>query len=184
MLSKKHLIAFVLLLLAVTAHAQFNRTAVSVTGTDANACTTTAPCRTFGRAMSQTNSGGEILALDSGGYGPFSVDRSVTVMAIPGAYAGITASAAGSDGVFVNAGVKAILRGLFITGLGASNGINIGTSFTGTDVAVENCVINGFVDNGIRVDGYAAGNLFVTDVTVRNCGSSGIVAAGPMRVSV
>ena len=65
--------------------AQNTRTAVSVSGNDMNSCTVPSPCRTFAKAITVTNSGGEIIALDSGGYGPFTIDRAVTVRPVPGA---------------------------------------------------------------------------------------------------
>src|SRR5215467_9895859 len=60
-------------LLASAAPAQVQRTFVSGLGNDANPCSRTAPCRTFTQAMSQTNSGGEVIVLDSAGYGPTSI---------------------------------------------------------------------------------------------------------------
>src|SRR5262245_6327741 len=44
------------------------RTFVSGSGSDANACSRTAPCRTFTQALSQTSAGGEVVVLDSAGY--------------------------------------------------------------------------------------------------------------------
>src|SRR5690349_10741846 len=52
------------------ASAQSNRTYVSAQGDDTNPCTAAAPCRTFQVAHDGTNSGGEIMVLNAGGYGP------------------------------------------------------------------------------------------------------------------
>src|SRR5437764_8269889 len=79
-------------LFSVTAFATSNRTAVSLSGVDTNPCTVASPCRSFGAAIAQTNPGGELIALDSAGYGPFVIDRAVSVQAAPGIYAGITSS--------------------------------------------------------------------------------------------
>jgi len=49
------------------------RTFVSGQGADSNPCSVSAPCRTFGQAISQTATGGEIVVLSSAGYGPFSI---------------------------------------------------------------------------------------------------------------
>jgi hypothetical protein len=65
----------VLTVLRAGAMAQVQRTFVSGLGNDANPCTRTAPCRTFGRAISQTNSSGEVYVLDTAGYGPFTITR-------------------------------------------------------------------------------------------------------------
>src|SRR5205809_911246 len=84
-----------------------NRIPGSINGNDANLCSVNAPCRSFARAISQTNAGGEVIALDSGGYGSFTVDRGLTVMAAPGVYAGITATS--TDAIVISA--TALSRG-------------------------------------------------------------------------
>ena len=53
--------------LCSTAQAQ-SRTFVSGVGSDANACTRTAPCRTFQKAHDTVAAGGEVVALDAAGY--------------------------------------------------------------------------------------------------------------------
>src|SRR5262245_27210800 len=128
------------------AQAQLNRTAVSVNGNDLNDCSVAAPCRNFSRAISQTNAGGEVVALDSGGYGPFTVDRSLTVQAAPGVYAGVTATSGSAIIIGIGPGGKAVLRGLTIEGLGlASFGIDFRRpTGSGGDLHVERCVIDGF----------------------------------------
>src|SRR2546425_5050331 len=101
---KKALLAF---LIAPAAFALNNRSAVSVNGSDLNPCTVASPCRSFTAAMAQTNPGGEIIALDSAGYGPFIVSQAVTVSGAPGVHAALTAltgtaiavAAAGTDHV-------------------------------------------------------------------------------------
>jgi hypothetical protein len=49
-----------LALFASASMAQSQRTFVSGGGSDGNPCRRTAPCRTFGTALTQTNPGGEI----------------------------------------------------------------------------------------------------------------------------
>src|SRR5437016_13159561 len=81
-----------LVLLALPLTAQTTRTFVSAqVGNDANSCVPTAPCRTFGRAISLTLSGGEVIVLDSGGYGRFTVKQAITIQAPAGISAGCTA---------------------------------------------------------------------------------------------
>ena len=58
-------LAISLFITSSIAQAQIQRTFVSTTGTDAGNCNPNAPCRTFGYAMTQTASGGEIIALTS-----------------------------------------------------------------------------------------------------------------------
>jgi hypothetical protein len=97
-LKRLTVVAAVLAAFAVSlpAHAASNRTFVASYGLDANAatnCALGAPCRTFAGALAATNPGGEILALDSAGYGPVTIDRSVSITGPDGVYAGITVPA-------------------------------------------------------------------------------------------
>ena len=74
--------------------------------------------RSFDTAIGAVGSNGEVIVLDSGGYGRFDVTKSVTVTAPPGVYAGISVFD-GTNGVDINtAGVEVILRGLGINGQG------------------------------------------------------------------
>jgi hypothetical protein len=119
------------------------RTFVSTTGNDANGCGPTTPCRSFARAMSVTDSGGEIVILDSGGYGPFTIGQSVAINAPPGVHAAITATA--GTGVTINApGATVSLNGLVISGVGAlvTTGIDINAA---QSVIMERCRVTGFV---------------------------------------
>ena len=77
------------------------RTFVASTGLDANPCSIGAPCRSFGAAISHTDSDGEIIVLDSAGYGPVTIIQSVSIIAPPGVYAGI--SVFSGDGVTIDA---------------------------------------------------------------------------------
>jgi len=126
--------------------AQLQRSFVSGTGNDGNPCSRTAPCRTFTQALSQTNAHGEVVALDSAGYGPFTITQSVSVQAAPGVYAGI--SVFSGDGITINAGVNdgVVLRGLTVTNQGSSgNGVVFNT---GVALHVEGCEIVGFSGGG------------------------------------
>src|SRR5215471_12301990 len=98
---------------ASLSHAQgVQRTFVSGLGNDSNPCSRTAPCRTFGQAISQTNSGGEVYVLDSAGFGAFAITKPVSIVAPQGVTAGI--SVFSGDGITINAGASdvIILRGL------------------------------------------------------------------------
>ena len=151
-------------LFAASSSAQNLRSAVSIVGLDTNSCAMAAPCRTFNVAMSHTNIGGEIIALDSGGYGPFTIDRSITVQAAPGVYAGVTATPSG-NAVLINASAgKVTLRNLVLNGSGTGNdGVNLTNSTDETNI--ENCVINGFAGHAV----FAWFNVRVIDTTIRNC---------------
>jgi hypothetical protein len=58
---------------------QATRTWVSGVGDDANPCSRTAPCKTFAGAISKTAAGGEIDALDPGGFGALTITKSITL---------------------------------------------------------------------------------------------------------
>jgi hypothetical protein len=166
-LTTRAFVALVLGLVATGAAHAAQRTFVSGSGSDANACTLTAPCRGFARAMSQTNVGGEIVALDSAGYGAFTIDRSVSVITPPGVYAGVSAFAPFA-GITVDApGAKVALRGLSINGQGGTPGIWMKT---GAELHVEGCVVSGLVD-GIVIQ---AGSTSVKDTIVRDNSNDGI----------
>src|ERR1700747_1674983 len=85
------------------AQAQASRTWVSGVGDDANPCSRTAPCKTFAGAISKTAAGGEIDALDPGGFGAVTITKSITIDGGGGQVASVLA--AGTNGIIVNAGV-------------------------------------------------------------------------------
>jgi hypothetical protein len=133
--------------LSASASLAQQRTFVSGTGNDMNPCTRAAPCRTFTQAISQTSAGGEVVVLDSAGYGPFTITKAITINAPPGVYAGI--SVFSGDGIDINAGGTdfVILRGLTVNNQGS---VESGIVFnSGARLHVENCIVNGFFQGGI-----------------------------------
>ena len=113
-------------LLAPDAAIAVQRAFVATDGVDNPTCSVTAPCRTFGAAIAVTTGGGEVIVLNSGGYGKVTIGKAVSIIAPPGIYAGISAFP-GDDGVTVAAGAtdKVVLRGLTINGQGGNAGIVI-----------------------------------------------------------
>ncbi len=135
---------------AAPAQALANRTWVSGKGTDAGACTVTAPCRTFAFALTQTNAGGEIDVLDPAAYGPMTITKAISIVNDGVGTAGILAGS-GGNGVAINAGANdsVHLRGLTIEGLGSgTSGIQFNS---GGNLTLENCVIRNFAIVGIRI---------------------------------
>src|SRR5437667_8038206 len=166
------------ILFSTTVLALNNRSAVSLSGLDSASCTVPDPCRTFDVAISQTNAGGEVIVLSSAGYGPFTVNKSVSIISPP-AYHAALAPASG-DAITVNVdNAVVVLRGLTLNG--SFGGVN-GITFTGaatasnTRVYVENCVINGFSNNGVNFA--RNGTLFISNTTIRQSGSDGILIDG------
>jgi Right handed beta helix region len=152
--------------------AAIQRTFVASNGADANPCTIAQPCRSFGAAIGKTVPGGEVIALDSAAYGIVTIAQSVSIVAPPGVYAGISVPA-GQTGVAVNgAGIIVALRGLTINGIGAGS---LGVRFLqGARLRIENCVLAKLASTAIGHHANAA-EMIVADTTVRDNDGAGIV---------
>jgi hypothetical protein len=159
---------------ATAAQAQATRTWVSGVGDDVNPCSRTAPCKTFAGAISKTAAGGEIDALDPGGFGAVTLTKSITIDGTQGSGFG-SILASGTNGVNVNDSATALpnsivvtLRNLSINGAGTTLGVN-GINFTsGKAVNVEHCTIFNFSNAGINVaktTGVGA-ELYVSDTSI------------------
>src|SRR5438128_7056911 len=155
------------LLVCASLLAQNNRSAVSLTGNDAASCTVPEPCRTFDVAISKTNAGGEVIVLSSAGFGPFTINKSVSIISPPAYHAALAPTS--GDAITVNVdNALVILRGLTLNGsLGGVNGITFSGAATAsnTRVYVENCVISGFSNNGVNF--IRSGALFISNVVTR-----------------
>ena len=138
-------------------HAGLQRTFVSAKGSDSNACSLPLPCRTFAVALTQTNAGGEIIVLDSGGYGGTTINKAVSIVVPQGVYAGVSVFAA-TDGFVISAGPadEVVLRGLTINNQGGNNGIVFNT---GAALYVESCTILGFAGASMANLKFAPGVL-------------------------
>ena len=80
------------------AGAQAPRTWVSGgVGDDANPCSRTAPCKTFAGAISKTAAGGEIDALDPGGFGALTITKAITIDGGGGQVASVLVSGAPTE---------------------------------------------------------------------------------------
>jgi hypothetical protein len=102
------------------------RTFVASTGNDTNTatnCPVTAPCQSFAAAYSVTNVSGEIIALETAGYGPRTITNSVSIIAIQRGFVKVNAS---STGITITGGTV-ILDNIEITGSGnaSSTGISV-----------------------------------------------------------
>ena len=157
--------------LSPVARAAAQRTFVASYGAPTNVsfnCSITKPCRAFSEAIGVTNPNGEVIVLDSAGYGPVTITKSVSIIAPPGIYAGITAF---SDvGVRINAPLgTVVLRGLSINGQGGDSGIYV---FAATAVSIESCVVSGIKFYGVQIDGGA--DVRIVGSILRFNGQSGI----------
>src|SRR6266550_1386637 len=110
---------------ASSAFGQNFRSAVSVSGLDTNQCTVASPCRSFGAAIAVTGSGGEIVALDSAGYGGFVIDREITVQGAPGVHAAISVPLNVGIDVVAQATDHVVIRNIVLVGTGGIIGIRV-----------------------------------------------------------
>ncbi len=163
----------------------WNRVFMSTTGSDSNNCSDPAtPCRSFVGAQAQTNAGGEIIAMATGGYGLLTITQSVTI----NGPAGVVIFS--NFPVIVNApGATVVLRGMTIDGTGQT-GHGVSVTSVGS-LHVESCVITGWVGTGsLAGDGLhfvSAGQLFVKDTDIRGNQQNGIwvsPTAGTAQASI
>lgn len=161
------LLALILAGAALPAQA-VQRTFVSAaTGNDANVasnCAATAPCRGFATALTVTSVSGEILVLDSGGYGPANITQSVAIIGAPGVHAAV--SVVSGAGFSISGGGTAVtLRNLYINGLGGTHGVQM---TGGSKLAIENCVFANFSSGGAGVAIGTAANVQITGTMFRD----------------
>jgi hypothetical protein len=168
---------------AATAFASRQRTFVSPNGDDVNVasdCSLTLPCRTFGVAISVTNPNGEIIVIDSAGYGAVNITKSVSIISPPGIYAGISVQAAG-NGVTINTpGINVTLKGLTINGQVPGT---VGIRFTqGSRLEIDGCTISNMTAQGILVDG--PGTVTIANTTVIGNTGIGVQVAAAAVVTI
>jgi hypothetical protein len=171
-------------LYAAPAHASNIHSWVSHNGNDGNTCELASPCATIEQALTQTADGGAVSCLDSGGFGAYAVENSVTIDCT-----GTVATVESNFGlecapIQINApGKVVILRGLNLTDFlpavcANSTGILIEAA---TAVYIEDCVIDhwgkGILDQ--RTTGLT--KLVIKNTIVRNNGSAGIVAGAASK---
>jgi hypothetical protein len=147
------------------------RTFVSTSGFDTNACSLASPCRGFTKALTVTDPNGEIIALDSGGYGAVVINQPVSIVAPQGVYAGVSVAAGGptaGQGIVINAGTGDVtLRGLTINNQGGTNGIAFNS---GGSLYIDNVVVTGFSSGSgvVAATGSGTSRLVIQDSTFRD----------------
>lgn len=162
-------IAFLSILISTSAMATAQRTFVASNGNDANPCSLPQPCRTFARAITQTSAGGEVIILDSAGYGVVTITQSVSIIAPAGVYAGI--SVASGNGITVDgAGIRVTLRGLTINSQGGAIGVHF---VHGASLLVEGCRVSGFTTSAIGQEA-STGSMTVRDTSITGGSGSAI----------
>jgi hypothetical protein len=175
-LFKLLMMALVLALASVTtAHAQASRTWVSGVGDDANPCSRTAPCKTFAGAISKTAAGGEIDALDPGGFGALTITKAITIDGGGGNVASVLVSGTNAINVVAGATDTVTLRNLGFDGIGTGlDGISITSAGT---VNVMHCTFEGFTQSNIEINSTTSTYVLVEDSTMTG-GHQGVVIDG------
>jgi hypothetical protein len=153
------------------ANAQATRTWVSGVGDDVNPCSRTAPCKTWAGAISKTADGGEISALDPGGFGAVTITKGITLDG-DGTLASILAS--GTNGVIINAaaGKDVLLRNISINGAGSTLGLNGIRFLAGGSLTLQNVSISNFSGSCVDI-AITAGTGPITEITDSNLSACG-----------
>jgi hypothetical protein len=168
----------VLNLTANPAQAEPARVFVAAQGSDSNACTFAAPCRTFQHAHDVVAANGEIDVLDPAGYGALTINKSISIQGH--GFAGL--SVASGNGITVTTGaIKVHLRGLLIDG--ASTGAKGITCNIGALLMVEDTVIRNLTQTGLDMTVLSGtASLIVSNVLVAS-NHTGIAVGGSGSVN-
>ena len=136
-------------LASAPAHARA-RVFVASYGNDSNPCTFLSPCKTFQQAVNVVAAGGEVTAIDSAGFGPITINKSVSITSPAGIEAGIVPTSGGSA-ITITAGTSDAvqLRGLTVDGAGVA-GLNGIWMQSGGSLEVVNCLVRNF-NTGILI---------------------------------
>lgn len=186
-------LAIVLLAVCPAAQGLANRVFVSArSGSDLNSCgNINTPCQTLQGAVNQVVAGGAVLVLDTGGYGPLTINKAVTIEAPTGIEAFIHPPSGTAIQILAGGGDVVVLRGLTLSGAPGGGGPpTYGIDFVaGGALHVEECTIQGF-DSGIvalRGSGTVVSDLYVEDTVIRDCAGQALVLltfAGTVRASI
>lgn len=150
------------------------RTWVAANGDNANPCTESQPCKTFQRAINRTTEGGEVNCLDSGGFGPAQITKSISIIC-DRTEAGIIGTTTG----FLIGGAPNIvvtLSGLDFEGLGqstAGSGASGIVFISGAVLHVRHTKVRGFrAAYNILFAPFTNASLILDDVVVSEGGCS------------
>ena len=152
---------------AAALHAQLPKIFVASFGNDANDGTRNAPKRNFQAAHTAVQDGGQIVVLDTAGYGALSITKNLSITVPPGVNGFVTIN--GGTGVNINVGAsgKVALRGLIVEGPGTSAGYGIYVASAGA-VVLEDCTVRN-LSEGIFAFTTTALKLNLANCVARDC---------------
>ena len=167
------------------------RTFVSISGADSGTCPTTAPCRSLSYAYGQTDAGGDIVMIDSGGFGfPFTIGKAINIVAPAGVFGVIQINTNSTAGININAGVNDIVRiqSLTFVGTGPTNG-DTGILITQCKRAELADITARNVGEGIRINpdtrvSLERGHFSNVDIAVHSVGTNALPAVSTLKVWV
>ena len=150
----------VLPFLAASAIAQPAKIFLASTGSDSNDGSRFSPKRSLQAAHDAVASGGSLVILDTAGYGPLTITKSVDVTVPPGVN-GFSTNPNGGTAIFIDAGATAnvSLRGLIVEGTGTLD--DGGTGIRVRDVGsltLDDCKIRNFT-TGVGMIPVSSANL-------------------------
>jgi len=150
---------------AVTAHAQLFRAYAASFGNDANPCTVVAPCRLLPAALAAIQDGGEVWLLDSANFnsGAVSINKNVTILAVPGQVGSIVAFG-GGNAININPGLTVALKNLSITNNVTNPGTD-GIDMTTGKLSIQDSIVS-VPGSGIFLNG--GGSLSVHNTVFRD----------------
>jgi hypothetical protein len=166
----------VLAVWAGPAEAQVARVFVSVNGNDANVCSNIAtPCRTLGGGITQVDSNGEVIVIDTGSYAGATITKPVKIN-VPSGIVAFSGQPVVSDPGVAN---TVVIRGLTLKA--ATPGTGTGLYHASGRLIVENTVIDGW-STGILIG--AAEPVAINHTTIRNCSIVGLFMGAATTVTV
>jgi hypothetical protein len=173
------LLPLFLLALPSALNAQLTKIFVASTGNDASDGSRGAPKRNFQAAHDAVAAGGQIVVLDTAGYGILNITKSISVTVPPGVNGFITASGTRGINIDAGAGDTIALRGLIIEGSGNLQGI---AALRLGSLAIEDCTVRNF-STGIAIVPFNPLQLYVRNTVVRGC-FGGLVVQPNANVAV
>ena len=149
-----------------------NRSFISATGNDANACSVTAACQSLTRALAVTNPGGEIVVTSAGSYSPATIAQPVTISATNLA---ASINAASGNALTINTTGNVTISGLSLFGQGTgSDGVQ--AQQVGI-LRLYNMRAQGFANAGVEFDGTGQLSLYNSRLTDNRYGLALLNAA-------
>ena len=169
-----------------TLHAQtpLPKIFVASTGNDANDGSRGSPKRNFQAAHDAVAPGGQIVVLDTSGYGALTITKSISITVPPGVNGFVTITDPNASGIIINAGASDVvsLRGLIVEGGGSGSFGNGIVANTVGSLAIEDCTVRNF-NEGIYVFSTTAAKCYVHRCTVRGC-QDGLILLANSSVAI